>query len=514
MKFKKFLMIFLCLSLCFLTTSCIGEDYEDKSIIFATGQSISTFDPQLVKTSAEVTVATNSFEGILTKDSEGNIINGCAESYTVNSEKTVYTFKIRDGLMWSDGETKLTAKDFEFGIKRAVMPETESPYVSVLYSIKNAQRINKNGADINTLGVVADESTNTITITLETADDGIFESLTKPLCFPCNQEYFEETAGKYGLKSKYIISNGAYSIDYFNPDTKTVVIQKNSDYKGLNKGIPRAITINYGEDFDSIYESFKANELDMCEIDCSYLPALDELGNKSQLFYNTNYCLYVSDTLGDSFGANLNKALMLAIDSGAIKNNITDYYKSVGGVVPDVNLFGAKSYRKQVSNVSLLPYNIKNAEKELVNFETASDILNELSLYYPANNSKISLISHLIVQGWQKDLNIFINSHEEIEETILSKVQSGEIKIAIIPVSSENNDAVASFNSLNNLNICTRANVSSAEELIKLEQNLINDGLIYPILTVPTAISHNTSIDGLTASDDGKIIDFRYIKKS
>lgn len=514
MKLKNYLTLCLCFCLCFLTTSCIGDDYKDKSIVFATGQTVSTFDPQLAKTSAEVTIATNSFEGLLTKDAAGNIVNGCAESYTVNSDKTIYTFKIRDDLMWSDGETKLTAKDFEFGIKRAVMPETESPYVSVLFSIKNAQNINKNNADINSLGVIADDTANTVTITLETPDDGIFETLTKPLCFPCNQTFFEETAGKYGLKSKYIISNGAYSIDYFNTDTKTVIIQKNSEYKGVNKGIPKAITINYLEEFDSIYESFKTNELDMCEIECSYLPSLDELGNKSQLFYNTNYCLYISDKLGDNYGANLNKALMLAIDSGAIKNNITDYYKSVGGLIPDVNLFGAQSYRKQVSNVSLLEYNIENAEKELLNYESASEILNELSIYYPTGDSKVALISDLIVQGWQRDLNVFVNSHEETLENILSKVKNDEINMAIIPVSSENNDAIASFNSLNDLNICERKNANNADELFKLEQQLIDDGLIYPILSIPTAINHTNNINGFCASDDGKIIDFRYIKKS
>ena len=46
---------------------------------------------------------------------------------------------------------------------------------------------------------------------------------------PCNEEFFNSTGGRYGLSNKYIISNGAYSIDYYNTDTKTVVIQNNEN---------------------------------------------------------------------------------------------------------------------------------------------------------------------------------------------------------------------------------------------------------------------------------------------
>jgi len=508
--FKTALIIYMCLVVCFVTTACDNNDYSDAQIAFSTVSSVSTFDPQLAKTEAEITIASNCFEGLLTKDDKGNIINGAIESYSVDN--FVYNFKIKDNLLWSDGETPLTAKDFEFGIKRAVLKQTNSPFAPLLYSIKNAEKINKGKASIETLGVKANE--NTLQITLERADDGFLETLTKPLCFPCNETFFNETAGKYGLKSKYIISNGAFSIEYYNTDTKTVIIKNSEDYKGETKAIPKSVTINYSETYDSIYSDFESGEIDVGSIDCSYLSSLEELGNKSKLFYDSNYCLYISDDLISESGVKLNKALSYAIDNGVITSNINDYYGNVSGIIPDINVFGGSEYRKQVGNVSLNEYNPQKSENMLGDYEQASDVLNGLNIYHPTGESRLALISNLIAQEWQKDLNIFINSAEEEPETINSKIVSGDIKIAVIKVSSENNEAQTSFNSLNSLEICEKSNVKTAKQLFQKEQSLISDGIIYPLLSVPTAISFGEQIEGLCTSKDGKTIDFRHTKKS
>ena len=510
-KLKSITLIYICFLLCFSLVSC-GEDYSDKSIVFASNDSVSTFDPQLCKTSSEITIATNSFEGLLTKDEKGNIVNGAAESYSVSDDKKVYTFKIRDGMMWSDGETPLTAADFEFGIKRAVMKETDSPYVSALYSIKNAEKINKGKAKSSALGVKSDS--NILEITLNKADDGLLETLTRPMCFPCNEEFFESTGGKYGLSNKYIISNGAYSINYYNSDTKTVIIQNNANYKGEYKAIPKQITINYSEEYEDIYSDFKAKEIDMGVVECGYLTSLDGMGNKSKLYYNTNYCLFMSKNLRTKNGVVLNKALSLDIDRGSVEKNVTDYYNKVEGIIPSVNILDGVSYRKTVGAVKIPEYNAKKAEKLLGNFDDATEVLNGLSIYYPSGDERLSLISNLIAQGWQKDLNVYINSSEEETEAILSKIKSGEILMAIIPVSSENNSAVSSINSLNQLGIAEKAAGNTAAKLLKYEQKLIDDGVIYPILSIPTAVSYSENISGFSASSDGKIVDFRFIKMS
>ena len=49
-------------------------------------------------------------------DGMTELIPAGASEYKVSDDKKVYTFTIRDGMTWEDGQ-ELTAKDYEYGIK-------------------------------------------------------------------------------------------------------------------------------------------------------------------------------------------------------------------------------------------------------------------------------------------------------------------------------------------------------------------------------------------------------------
>ncbi len=510
--FKNILLIYMCLALTLLTCACGDDEYREADISFSTIANVSTFDPQLASSEVELTIASNCFEGLLTKNKAGEIVNGAIDSY--NKSGLIYTFKIKDDLVYSDGETKLTAIDFEFGIKRAVLRQTGSPFVSTLFAIKNAKAINMGKMDVDSLGVVADENANTLTITLVREDPAFLETLTKPLTAPCDEEFFNETAGKYGLKSKYIISNGAFSIEYYNTDTKTAIIKRSPEYVGENGATPNSVTINYDETYESIFEDFGAKEIDIGTTLCSNLTTLDEMGYQSNLYYNTNYCLYMSDELVSENGNHLNKALTFAIDNGVITSNVTDYYGNVNGIIPDINTFNGVEYRQQVGNVKLNEFNIKKSESLLGDYGDATEVLNGLNIYYPEGDSRLELISNLIAQGWQKDLNVFINTSSDTAENIATKIKQNEIKIGIIKVYSDNSEAVPSLNLLSEMGIAKKSTPQTAKELFGFEQELVSSGTLYPVLSIPSAISFTKDICDFVSSKDGKVVDFRFIKKS
>ena len=53
-----------------------------------------------------------------------------AEKWDVSDDGLVWTFHLRD-YKWSDGKT-VTAKDFEYGIKRTVDPKVASTYAFII----------------------------------------------------------------------------------------------------------------------------------------------------------------------------------------------------------------------------------------------------------------------------------------------------------------------------------------------------------------------------------------------
>ncbi len=66
-------------------------------------------------------VSTNLFDGLLSNDSEGNLIPGLAESWETTDNGLTWTFHLREGLTWVDvnGEVKasLTSADFVTGLE-------------------------------------------------------------------------------------------------------------------------------------------------------------------------------------------------------------------------------------------------------------------------------------------------------------------------------------------------------------------------------------------------------------
>src|SRR6185503_17286312 len=110
-----------------------------------------TLDPQKYQTSYTGYILDDLFLGLTTMDARGRPIPGAAESWTVSPNGNIYTFKLRPGLVWSDG-TKMTADDFVFGIRRAVDPKTAAPLGNIAMMIKNAMAVTEGKLKPDQLG--------------------------------------------------------------------------------------------------------------------------------------------------------------------------------------------------------------------------------------------------------------------------------------------------------------------------------------------------------------------------
>lgn len=69
------------------------------------------------------------FDGLTAHDAENNVIPGLAESWDIDDENNTYTFHLKDGVKWHDGEA-FTADDVKFTIEAIMNPDNESEIAS------------------------------------------------------------------------------------------------------------------------------------------------------------------------------------------------------------------------------------------------------------------------------------------------------------------------------------------------------------------------------------------------
>ena len=143
---------------------------------------------------------------------------------------------MREYAAWSDkAKTPVTAQDFVFGLQRALDKYTNSPKAYTLYCIKNARKINIEGAPADSLGVSAPDL-HTVGIELEYPMENFLYLLATAPTMPCNKDFFEGANGQYGLEPATIISNGAFKVKlrYGWNHYNSLSLVKNENYIGAN----------------------------------------------------------------------------------------------------------------------------------------------------------------------------------------------------------------------------------------------------------------------------------------
>ena len=127
---------------------------ERQTLRRGNGPEPDTLDPQRARTDAAFNILRDLFEGLTTVGPDGEPRPAAAESWQVSEDGLEYTFQLREGLRWSNGDA-LVAADFVAGMRRLVDPATASPYAQVFDPVLNAAAIVRGEQPPASLGVSA-----------------------------------------------------------------------------------------------------------------------------------------------------------------------------------------------------------------------------------------------------------------------------------------------------------------------------------------------------------------------
>jgi oligopeptide transport system substrate-binding protein len=218
------------------------------------GSEIPAMDTTQATDAVSFTVMNNVFEGLYRMSWENTPTPGVAESVDISSDGLTYTFNLRTDAVWSNG-TPVTAEDFLYAWKKALHPDTLSPYAFIMGPIKNVNAIIGDAdegedhplfGDVDAIGVTAPDN-HTLVVELE-APTAYFLGLTSfPTFHPQNQAYVESMGEEYALEAENMIYNGPFVLSEWKHD-EGWTYTKNDSYWDAETVVLDAINIKIVKD--------------------------------------------------------------------------------------------------------------------------------------------------------------------------------------------------------------------------------------------------------------------------
>lgn len=150
-----------------------------------------TFDPALVTDTTSASIIVEIFSGLVTLNKELEIIPDLAESWEISEDGKTYTFKLRKGIKFSNGDN-VTAEDFKWSIERAANPDTGSYNAEVyLGDIVGVKEVIESGGSITEVSGLKVINAQTLEITIDEPKTYFIAKLTYPTAFVLNKKYVE-----------------------------------------------------------------------------------------------------------------------------------------------------------------------------------------------------------------------------------------------------------------------------------------------------------------------------------
>ncbi len=260
MKAKKFLFLAGLAVLLVLAQSAMLVSAQSE-ITFALQNEPDSFDPSVTNNSFASIFLNNAFEGLTALDpATGSVTGGNAESWEISEDGTVYTFKLREGLKWSDGSA-LTAADYVYTFQRILTPETTARYLTLVTDyVVNAQAYYDGTATAEELGVKALDDT-TLEITLLNPTPYFTDLLTMYTFVPVQKATIEANGDKWTASPETYVVNGPFKVSEFNMG-ESVILVKNENYWDAETVKLDKVTLRYIKDSATALSAYESGEID------------------------------------------------------------------------------------------------------------------------------------------------------------------------------------------------------------------------------------------------------------
>lgn len=275
---------------------CSSDKAEDSSkLIVGIPQDIDSLDPHYATGAGTKEVLFNVFEGLVKPDENGNLNPAVASEYTVSEDNKVYTFTLRDGIKFHDGNP-VTAEDIKYSLERNAGTDGSEPLISAF-------------SQIDSVNIVDDKH---VEVVLKEADSDFLTQLTVAIIPASNADPATKAIG-----------TGPYKYVSSSPQ-ENFVVTRFDDYWG-DKAFIKDVTFKIEANADAIVMDLKGGSIDMyARVTSQQASQLDDQFTVYEGTMNLVQAMYINNAEKPFDDVRVRQALCYAIDPQEIMDFVSD----------------------------------------------------------------------------------------------------------------------------------------------------------------------------------------------
>ena len=220
-----------------------------------------SLDPHRTESVAAANIERDLFEGLVLETEDGELVPGAARSWESSADGLTHVFHMQPGARWSNGDP-LTARDFEYSLRRSCDPATLNSYSSILFPILNAEAVVNGRLPPTALGVRALDDA-TLEIRLSGPTPYFLGLLTHSSAYPVHRASVERYGTKFARPGT-LVSNGAYRLEEWVIQSHIRLVRNPQYRDDARTGIDEVWYYPIEND-DAEVNRYRADELDLTE---------------------------------------------------------------------------------------------------------------------------------------------------------------------------------------------------------------------------------------------------------
>ncbi|WP_174615017.1 peptide ABC transporter substrate-binding protein [Virgibacillus ihumii] len=302
-----------------------NKELADEQVLhFVRSSDLPSVDPSIATDTTSAEVIGRTHPGLLTFKNKELVPEMAAEMPKVSEDGLTYTFKLREGLTWSNGDP-LTAEDFVFAWQRLIDPDTKSEYAYIMgvANVKNADKIMNQDSDIygqvKKLGVKAVDK-HTLQVTLESPIPYFNSLMTFNKFAPLNKKFVQKQGDKFAKEPENLLTVGPYELTSWDHGVGWT-LEKNPDYYAADEVNITKATFKVVKESNTQLSLYKSDEIQM---DALSSEQVDAWQNKPDFKQVPKNCVFYwtlnANNVPEFKNEKVRKAMSMVIDRKGLTN--------------------------------------------------------------------------------------------------------------------------------------------------------------------------------------------------